>query len=199
MLWEAEDRNIEVYGMELDVILDKIYRLDGKQSIIFSSFSLEICDSMSTKQQDYPILFINKVDSVPAGDVRASSLQQAIQFAKSWNLARIVMLSDTFVMCPRLVQYARSSGLVCGSYGNLNDDPETAMVILWDSSIAFKNVVLVSFFWANSCRAYIQANAGLDAIIVNRVRLISETLAEANSWVSLVCRASLSQIFSREV
>lgn len=132
MLWEAEDRNMETCALELnafiDTTLDKIYRLGAKRSITLSSFSPEICILLSIKQQGYPVLFINKAGSVPTGDVRASSLQQAIRFAKSWNLAGIVMLSDVFVMCPRLVQYAKRSGLVCGSYGNLNDDPKYAKV-----------------------------------------------------------------------
>ena len=132
MLWEAEDRDMDLYAIELnafvDTILGMIYSLGAKRSITISSFSPEICILLSIKQHNYPILFINKAGSVPVGDVRAGSLQQAIQFAKRWNLAGIVMLSDPFVICSRLVQYARSSGLVCGSYGNLNDDPKHAMV-----------------------------------------------------------------------
>lgn len=38
------------------------------------------------------------------------------------------MLSDPFVMCPRLLTYVKDSGLVVGSYGNLNDEPECALV-----------------------------------------------------------------------
>lgn len=132
MLWEAEDRDMDFFAMELnlfvDTILKMVYRLGGKRSITFSSFSPEICIMLSLKQQDYPILFINKAGSVPTGDVRASNLQQAIQFAKTWRLAGIVMLSDVFVLCPQLLRYAKSSGLVCGSYGNLNDDPVCAKV-----------------------------------------------------------------------
>ncbi|KAI9843807.1 MAG: Glycerophosphocholine phosphodiesterase [Sclerophora amabilis] len=162
MLWEAEDWDIPAYAMELNVFVDtilaKIYDLGGHRSITLSSFSPEICILLSIKQQQYPVLFISKAGSVPTGDVRASSPQQAIQFAKSWHLAGIVSLCDPFVMCPRLLQYAKSSGLVCGSYGNMNDDPKCAKL-----------------------SAKIQAEAGLDAIMVNKVRLISETLAEARS------------------
>ena len=132
MLWEAQDRGIELYAIELNFFVDKIlttiFRLCGNRNITLSSFSPEICILLKCKQQTFPILFINKAGSVPAGDVRAGSLQEAIEFAKSWNLAGIVMLSDPFVMCPRLLTYAKDSGLVVGSYGNLNDEPECALV-----------------------------------------------------------------------
>ena len=132
MLWEAQDRGMELYAMELnffvDTILTTIFRLCGNRNITLSSFSPEICILLTCKQQMFPILFINKAGSVPAGDVRAGSLQGAIEFAKAWNLAGIVMLSDPFVMCPRLLMYAKDSGLVVGSYGNLNDDPDCALV-----------------------------------------------------------------------
>lgn len=134
MLWEAEDRSMDFFAVELnlfvDTILGMIYCLGGRRSITFSSFSPEICILLSIKQQDYPVLFISKAGSVPTGDVRAGNLQQAIHFAKSWRLAGIVMLSDVFVPCPRLLRYAKSAGLVCGSYGNLNDDPACAKVSL---------------------------------------------------------------------
>ncbi|KAL8757211.1 MAG: hypothetical protein Q9184_004271 [Pyrenodesmia sp. 2 TL-2023] len=135
----------------VDTILQMVQRLGGKRSITFSSFSPDVCIMLSIKQQEYPVLFINKAGSVPIGDLRASNLQQAIHFAKTWGLAGIVMLSDVFVLCPLLLRYAKSVGLVCGSYGNLNDDPACAKV---------------------------QAEAGLDAIMVNKVRLISQELAK---------------------
>ena len=148
MLWEAEDRDMEPYAIEantfVDTVLGMIYRLSGTRNITFSSFSPEMCLLLSTKQNDFPVLFINKAGSVPTGDVRASSLQQAIRFAKSWSLAGIVMLSDPLVMCPRLIKYAKSSGLVCCSYGDLNDDPENAMVRLYSCSptLSSTNILL---------------------------------------------------------
>ena len=134
MLWEAEDRGMDPYAMELnfyvDTILSMVFRLCGNRNITFSSFSPEICILLACKQETFPILFINKAGSVPAGDIRAGSLKGAIDFAQAWNLAGIVMLSDPFVMCPRLLTYAKDSGLVVGTYGNLNDEPECAVVSL---------------------------------------------------------------------
>ena len=132
MLWEAEDRGMEPYAMELnfyvDTILSMIFRLCGNRNITLSSFSPEVCILLACKQETFPILFINKAGSVPAGDIRAGSLKGGIDFARAWNLAGIVMLSDPFVMCPRLLTYAKDSGLVVGTYGNLNDEPECAVV-----------------------------------------------------------------------
>lgn len=157
MLWEAEDRKMDLYAFDInffvDTILNMIFRLCGNRNITLSSFSPEVCILLAHKQKTFPILFISKAGSVPTGDVRAASLEGAIDFAKAWNLAGIVSLSDPFVLCPRLVQHAKEAGLVVGSYGNLNDDPSNALV---------------------------QAEAGLDAIITNKVRLISETLRKGH-------------------
>ncbi|KAG7004715.1 glycerophosphocholine phosphodiesterase GDE1 [Physcia stellaris] len=154
MLWEAEDRSMELSAPEInifvDIILSTVYQYGGNRSITFSSFSPDICILLAIKQQQYPILFINKAGSVPTGDIRAANLQQAIRFAKKWKLFGIVMLSKPFVLCPRLVSYAKSAGLMVGTYGDLNDHPRCAMI---------------------------QAEAGMDALIVNKVKLISQTLA----------------------
>ena len=132
MLWEAEDRNMDIYAPEIntyiDIVLKTIYRLGGKRSITFSSFSPEVCILLSLKQKDYPILFLSKAGSIPVGDIRCSGLQQSIRFARRWNLAGIVILSDPLVMCPRLIGYAKSAGLKVCSYGPLNNKPENAKV-----------------------------------------------------------------------
>lgn len=180
MLWEAQDRGMELYAMELNffvnTILTTIFRLCGNRNITLSSFSPEICILLTCKQQTFPILFISKAGSVPTGDVRAGSLQGAIEFAKAWNLAGIVMLADAFVMCPRLLTYAKDIGLVVGSYGNLNDEPDCALV----------SVLVVGNSQSRSTQSdplflQILAEAGLDALMTNKVRLISETLARAES------------------
>ncbi|KAL9038736.1 MAG: hypothetical protein Q9214_005163 [Letrouitia sp. 1 TL-2023] len=139
MLWEAEDRNMDYFAPEINayvnIVLSTINRLAGKRSITFSSFSPEVCILLTLKQRDYPVLFLSKAGFIPVGDVRCSGLQQSIRFAKSWNLAGIVILSHPLVMCPRLIKYAKSAGLK------------------------------------------IQADAGLDVIIVDKVKLISMTLS----------------------
>lgn len=130
MLWEAEDEDWEPYITEanlfVDTVLDMIHEHGGKRNITLSSFSPEICLLLSAKQRAHPILFINWAGQVDTSDTRASSTQDAIQFAKRWNLAGVALRSNPIVMCPRLIRYVRSAGLVCSSWGELNNDPENA-------------------------------------------------------------------------
>ena len=132
MLWEAEDRNMEFFAIELNfyeyTILTMIFRCCGNRNITLSSFSPEVCIALACKQQTLPILLISKAGSVPVSDTRAGSLQGAIDFVMAWGLTRIVALSDPFIMCPRLLTYTKGLGLVVCSYGDLNNDPECALV-----------------------------------------------------------------------
>lgn len=132
MLWEAEDRNMEFIAIELnfyvDTILAMIFRHCGDRNITLSSFSPEVCIALACKQRTFPILLISKAGSVPVSDVRAGSLKGAIEFATAWELAGVVIFSELFVMCPRLLTYTKDSGLVVCSYGDLNNVPESALV-----------------------------------------------------------------------
>ena len=134
MLWEAENWKMDTYGIELntlvDVILDKVFTLGGNRAIIFTSFSPELCILLSHKQQAYPVLFLNESGLYPTGDVRASNLQEAVHFARSWNLPGVVMSSEPFVISPKLVKYVKEAGLVCATFGAPNEDPENAKVRL---------------------------------------------------------------------
>lgn len=61
-------------------------------------------------------------------EIRGASLQAAIQFAKRWKLTGIVLAAQTFLLCPRLIRYVQGFGLVCASYGTVNNIPENAKV-----------------------------------------------------------------------
>lgn len=130
MLWEAEDWKMDLYGVELnkfvDATLDKVYTLGGRRNIIFTSFSPELCILLAHKQNQYPVLFLNESNLFPTGDVRASNLQEAVYFARRWNLPGVVMSSEPFVMSPKLMVYVKDAGLVCVSFGFLNNDAENA-------------------------------------------------------------------------
>ena len=132
MLWEAENQQFEPWAMEInffiDTILSMVYTLAGNRNITFSSFSPEICISLALKQQDYPVMFITKAGNVPTGDIRTSSLKQAVKFATAWGLAGIVSIIKPFQICPRLVGYIKSYGLVVAAYGTTADDPDTVKV-----------------------------------------------------------------------
>lgn len=127
MLFESEEHEMDTYAVELnsfvDTVLTKVYDLGKKRKIIFSSFNPDICLLLSFKQPNIPILFLTDAGVSPVGDIRASSIQEAIRFASRWNLLGIVSAAEPFCISPRLVKVVKESGLVCVSYGVLNNDP----------------------------------------------------------------------------
>lgn len=131
MLFECRDWQMEPVYMELnlfiDTVLDVVYAHAGDRQILFSSFSPELCIALSLKQGQYPVYFLNDGNAGVA-DVRASSLQQAVHFARRWNLPGIVMESTCFIECPRLVEYVHSFGLKCATFGGRNNDPKAVEV-----------------------------------------------------------------------
>ena len=132
MLHESEEQEMDTYAVELnsfvDEVLTKVYDLGKKRNVIFSSFNPDICLLLSFKQPSIPILFLTDAGSCPVGDVRASSLQEAIRFASRWNLLGVVSAAEPLVIAPRLVKIVKESGLVCVSYGSLNNDPQNVKV-----------------------------------------------------------------------
>lgn len=132
MLYEARSWAMDTFATELNLFLDTIlhvvYNFAGSRPIFFSSFSPELCILLSSKQHVYPVLFLNDSCNWPTGDIRAVSLQEAMRFAKKWDLVGVVMASEPFVASPILIDFVKSSGLVCGSYGAQNDDPRCAKV-----------------------------------------------------------------------
>lgn len=124
---ESEQEDMDTYAVELnsfvDAVLTKVYDLGQGRNIIFSSFHPDICLLLSFKQPSIPVLFLTESGTCPMGDIRASSLQEAIRFASKWNLLGIVSAAAPLVLCPRLIRIVRQSGLLCFSYGVLNNDP----------------------------------------------------------------------------
>lgn len=133
-LHETADAGVANTAIEIntfvDKILEQIFEASGNRTVILSSFTPEICILLSIKQQTYPVMFVTNAGKLPVTDkdVRASSLQNAVRFSKRWNLAGIVFASEPLILCPRLVGYVKGSGLVCGSYGPLNNRTENAKV-----------------------------------------------------------------------
>ncbi|KAL9027257.1 MAG: hypothetical protein Q9196_004192 [Gyalolechia fulgens] len=153
MLHESEEQEMDTYAVELnsfvDTVLTKVYDLGRERPIIFSSFNPDICLLLSFKQPSIPILFLTDAGTSPVGDIRASSLQEAIRFASRWNLLGIVSAAEPLVLCPRLVKVVKESGLVCVSYGTLNNDSE---------------------------KVQLQVDEGIDAVIVDSVLAIRKGL-----------------------
>jgi len=153
MLSESEDEEMDTYAVELnsfvDTVLTKVYDLGKGRNIIFSSFNPDICLLLSFKQPSIPVLFLTDAGTSPVGDVRATSLQEAIRFASRWNLLGVVSAAEPLVYAPRLVRVVKESGLVCVSYGMLNND---------------------------SSKVKLQVKQGIDAVIVDSVLAIRRGL-----------------------
>lgn len=153
MLSESEDEEMDTYAVELnsfvDTVLTKVYDLGKGRNIIFSSFNPDICLLLSFKQPSIPVLFLTDSGTAPVGDIRATSLQEAVRFASRWNLLGVVSAAEPFVAAPRLVRVVKESGLVCVSYGSLNNDPE---------------------------KVKLQVKQGIDAVIVDNVLAIRRGL-----------------------
>lgn len=132
MLFESEEHEMDTYAVELnsfcDTVLTKVYDLQKTRNVIFSSFNPDICLLLSLKQPSIPILFLTDAGTAPVGDIRASSLQEAIRFASRWNLLGVVSAAEPLCNSPRLVRVVKESGLVCVSYGVLNNDPVKVQV-----------------------------------------------------------------------
>jgi glycerophosphodiester phosphodiesterase len=147
MLHESEEHEMDAYAVELnsfcDTVLEKVYdHLDAAgggsaRHLIFSSFNPDICLCLSFKQPNIPILFLTDAGTSPVGDIRASSLQEAIRFASRWNLLGIVSHSEPFVNSPRLVKVVKQNGLVCVSYGAMNNEPKLVQVCFLPSPLPF--------------------------------------------------------------
>jgi glycerophosphodiester phosphodiesterase len=153
MLFESEDEEMDTYAVELnsfvDTVLTQVYELGKGRNIIFSSFHPDICLMLSFKQPSIPVLFLTDAGTSEVGDIRASSLQEAIRFASRWNLLGVVSAAPPLVYAPRLVRVVKESGLVCVSYGVFNNDSE---------------------------KVALQVKQGIDAVIVDSVLAIRRGL-----------------------
>ncbi|KAL3232233.1 Glycerophosphocholine phosphodiesterase GDE1 [Nakaseomyces bracarensis] len=155
MLDEAEAEDLGQIALEMnhwvDTVLQVVYDNFNGRDIIFSSFHPDICVMLSLKQPNFPILFLTESGTTPMADYRAISLQNAIKFAKSWNLLGIVSAAEPIVKAPRLAKIVKTNGLVCVTYGVENNDPNNAAI---------------------------EIDAGVDAVIVDNVLAIRRGLTK---------------------
>jgi glycerophosphodiester phosphodiesterase len=158
MLFETEAEGMDSYAVELnsyvDTILRLVYDMNQKRNIIFSSFNPDVCLLLSFKQPSIPVLFLTDAGASEVGDIRASSVQEAVRFASRWKLLGIVAAADPLVLCPRLIRVVKESGLVCVSYGSLNNDIHNSKL---------------------------QAQEGIDAVIVDSVLKVRKGLTDAET------------------
>ncbi|CEP63797.1 glycerophosphocholine phosphodiesterase LALA0_S09e02718g [Lachancea lanzarotensis] len=156
MLDEAIDDDIGYVSVELnhwcDTVLDTIYDNVNGRDIIFSSFHPDVCIMLSLKQPSFPILYLTEGGTKKTVDARAASLQNAIRFAKTWDLLGIVSAAKPIIKAPRLAQVIKSNGLVCVTYGVDNNDPDVAKI---------------------------EMDAGVDAVIVDSVLAVRRGLTKS--------------------
>lgn len=161
MLDEAEQEDISRVAIELnhwvDSVLNVVYENAKGRDIIFSSFHPDICIMLSLKQPNIPILFLTEGGTTEMADIRAISIQNAIQFSRKWNLLGIVSAAKPIVKAPRLASVVKSTGLVCITYGVENNNPDIVQL---------------------------QMNSGVDAIIVDNVSVIKKTLNNYNQQIT---------------
>ncbi|KAB5549990.1 Glycerophosphoryl diester phosphodiesterase family-domain-containing protein [Coniochaeta sp. 2T2.1] len=157
-LHEATAANVAPVAIDLNTFVDTALlalheHATPNRRIMLSSFTPEICILLSIKQKAFPVFFITNAGKVPMIDMerRAASVQVAVRFARRWNLAGVVFACEPMLLCPRLVGYVKNRGLVCATYGELNNVPENVRI---------------------------QSEAGVDIIIADRVGLVAKTLAE---------------------
>lgn len=190
MLHESEEHEMDTYAVELnsfcDTVLQKVYDMAGQRHIIFSSFNPDICLCLSFKQPNIPILFLTDAGTCPVGDIRASSLQEAIRFASRWNLLGIVSNAEPLINSPRLVRVVKQSGLVCVSYGTQNNDPSLVQVSFISPSPFFLFYHHHYRNQANQLSFYLQKQVkeGIDAVIVDSVLAIRKGLTRDRGNVS---------------
>lgn len=155
MLDEAEAEELGQIALEMnhwvDTVLQVVYDNFNGRDLIFSSFHPDICVMLSLKQPNFPILYLTESGTTKMADYRAISLQNAIKFAKSWNLLGIVSAAYPIVKAPRLAKVVKSNGLVCVTYGVENNDPNNAAI---------------------------EIDAGVDAVIVDSVLAIRRGLTK---------------------
>ncbi|KAK9459370.1 Glycerophosphoryl diester phosphodiesterase family-domain-containing protein [Lipomyces oligophaga] len=161
MLDESQAENMDDLAIELnewiDTVLKCVYDHGKGRDIIFSSFHPDVCIMLSLKQPSIPVLFLTESGTEQMADIRASSLQEAIRFACRWNLLGIVSACQPLIISPRLIRVVKESGLVCFSYGTMNNDPD-------------------------ACK--LQMNYGVDAVIVDSVLAVRKGLTAAAAYGS---------------
>ncbi|KAJ2991268.1 hypothetical protein NUW58_g2573 [Xylaria curta] len=134
-LHEARSVGVATVALEInlfvDTVLEQIHQFaDQRRPIILSSFTPEICILLSIKQKAFPVLFVSDAGKPHANDLekRVASFQAGLHFAKRWGLAGLCLASEPLILCPELIRYVKSSGLLCASYGPQNSIPENVLV-----------------------------------------------------------------------
>ena len=127
MLSEATvDWNMDPFFIEANFFTDTILLCLSKhistRTVLLSTFNPEICILLARKQARWPVFFATDSGNSQPTDVRAQNLQETVSFAKKWELDGVVLASEPVVLAPHLVGSVKGRGMVCATYGELNDE-----------------------------------------------------------------------------
>ncbi|KAL8678176.1 MAG: hypothetical protein Q9186_005467, partial [Xanthomendoza sp. 1 TL-2023] len=131
MLSEAiDDWKMDPFFTEANFFTDTILLCLSKhisnRAVPLSSFNPNLCILLARKQSRWPVLFLTDSGNSQQTDGRAAYLQEAMSFAKKWDLDGVVMASEPIVLAPQLAGFVKGKGMICATYGGLHDEVEGA-------------------------------------------------------------------------
>lgn len=135
----------------LQTVLDCVFRDSGHRNIIFSTFQPDAARLVRRLQSTHPVFFLTDGGVEIYGDSRRNSLEEAVKLCRECGLQGIVSEVRAVMRKPSVVSEVRELGLGLLTYGKLN------------------NVVEV---------VHLQHLMGVDGVIVDRVREISEAVSD---------------------
>lgn len=134
MIDECENEDMDCVGAEFnywtDQLLKCIFDHANGRDVILSTFHPEVCIMLALKQDTFPVMFLTEAGNSPLVDVRAKSLQEAIKFARRWNLVGVIPEAVALNHCPRLANVVKDCGLKCITYGSLDNDVEVVKILV---------------------------------------------------------------------
>ncbi|KAH9938577.1 uncharacterized protein B0H18DRAFT_1081185 [Fomitopsis serialis] len=102
----------------------------GRRPVVFTSFSPDACAALNWKQPNYPVFLATQCGEQSRGlpsatalsvddvrDYRFSSLDSAVEFAKSNNLLGVLLDAGLLVRVSSLMQGVKDLGLLVGTFG----------------------------------------------------------------------------------
>lgn len=124
----------------VDSVLKTIYQVSApleaqitRRRVVFASFSPDVCAFLNWKQPNYPVFFYQACGKIPylacrsvsdEGDDRSASLNGSVEFAKSNNFLGLFVDATLLVKVPSLIHSIRSTGLLVGVHGKVEDHAE---------------------------------------------------------------------------
>ncbi|CAN6234826.1 unnamed protein product [Urochloa humidicola] len=135
----------------LQAVLKVVFEHADGRPIIFSSFQPDAARLIRKLQDKYPVYFLTNGGTQVYADPRRNSLEEAIRLCVAGGLQGIVSEVRAVLRQPAAVaRIKQDAGLSLMTYGQLNNVPEVV---------------------------YVQHLMGVDGVIVDRVREISEAVS----------------------